>query len=147
MPRALRYLAFRPRSETEIRTYLRRAGYSAEISEQVIRKLRALNYLDDESFARNWALTRAQSRGYGPRRIEQELRTKGIGQPVIGEVIRQALEQCDELKQAQRGLAKRFRGEGFRDPRAKRRAAAFLERRGYSTQVISELLQISTDEE
>jgi SOS response regulatory protein OraA/RecX len=66
---------------------------------------------------------------------------------VIREVIRATLDQCDEKTQAKRLLSKTFRGESFRDPRALRRAAAFLQRRGYSSQVIAELLQISIEEE
>jgi regulatory protein len=113
----------------------------------VIEKLRSLNYINDESFARNWALSKAQNRGYGPRRIEQELRTKGIGQSVIREVIRETLGQYDEMTQARRLLTKRFRGENFRDRQTQRRAAAFLQRRGYSNRVISDLLRISIEEE
>ena len=113
----------------------------------MIEKLRTLNYVNDESFARNWALSRAQSHGYGPRRIEQELRNKGIVQSVIREVIRETLDQCDETTQAKRLLAKQFHSENFREPRILRRAVAFLQRRGYSSQVISDLLQISNQEE
>ena len=83
-------------------------GYPSIVSDHVIEKLRSLNYVNDESFARDWALSRAQSHGYGPRRIEQELRTKGIVQAVISEVIRETLDQCDEKTQAKRLLTKQF---------------------------------------
>jgi len=122
-------------------------GYPSIVSDHVIEKLRSLNYVNDESFARDWALSRAQSHGYGPRRIEQELKTKGIVQSVIREVIRETLDQCDETTQAKRLLAKQFHSENFREPRTLRRAVAFLQRRGYSSQVISDLLQISNQEE
>lgn len=113
----------------------------------MIEKLRSLNYVNDESFARDWALSRAQGHGYGPRRIEQELRNKGIVQSVIREVIRETLDQCDETTQARQILAKRFHSENFREPRTLRRALAFLQRRGYSSRVISDLLQIPNQEE
>ena len=122
-------------------------GYPSFVSDHVIEKLRSLNYVNDESFARDWALSRVQSHGYGPRRIEQELRNKGIVQSVIREVIRETLDQCDETTQAKRVLAKQFHSENFREPRTLRRAVAFLQRRGYSSQVISDLLQISNQEE
>ena len=113
----------------------------------MIEKLRSLNYVNDESFARDWALSRAQSHGYGPHRIEQELKTKGIVQSVIREVIRETLDQCDEKTQARRLLAKQFHSENLREPRTLRRAVAFLQRRGYSSQVIADLLRISDQEE
>ena len=112
----------------------------------MLEKLRSLNYVNDGSFARNWALTKAQSRGYGPRRIEQELRTKGIVPSLIREVIRETLDQCDEKTQAKKLLAKRFNRENIRDLKTLRRAAAFLQRRGYSNQVISDLLRCPNEE-
>jgi regulatory protein len=136
----LHYLAYRPRSEAEIRSYLLRRGYQPDVSDRVLEKLRSLNYVDDGSFARNWALAKAQSRGYGPKRIEQELRTKGIVPSVIREVIRETLDHCDEKTQAKKLLAKRFHSENFRELKTLRRAAAFLQRRGYSSEVISDLL-------
>jgi regulatory protein len=142
----LHYLAYRPRSEAEIRSYLLRRGYQADVSDRVLEKLRSLNYVDDGSFARNWALAKAQSRGYGPKRIEQELTTKGIVPSVIHEVIRETLDHCDEKTQAKKLLAKRFHSENFRDLKTLRRAAVFLQRRGYSSAVISDLLRCPNEE-
>jgi regulatory protein len=142
----LHYLAYRPRSEAEIRSYLLRRGYQADVSDRVLEKLRSLNYVDDGSFARNWALAKAQSRGYGPKRIEQELTTKGIVPSVIREVIRETLDHCDEKTQAKKLLAKRFHSENFRDLKTLRRAAVFLQRRGYSSEVISDLLRCPNEE-
>jgi regulatory protein len=146
LQQALRYLGYRPRSEAEIRTYLGRRGYLPAVSNRVLEKLRSLNYVDDESFARNWALTKAQSQGYGPRRIEQELRAKGIVPSLIREVIRETLDHCDEKTQAKRLLAKRFHSESLGDVKTLRRAVAFLQRRGYSSQVISDLLRCPNEE-
>jgi regulatory protein len=112
----------------------------------VLEKLRSLNYVDDGSFARNWALAKAQSRGYGPRRIEQELRTKGIVPSVIRQVIQETLDHCDEKTQAKKLLTKRFHSEDFRDLKTLRRAVAFLQRRGYSNEVISNLLRCPNEE-
>jgi regulatory protein len=142
----LHYLGYRPRSEAEIRSYLLRRGYPPAVSDRVLEKLRSLNYVDDGSFARNWALAKAQSRGYGPRRIEQELTTKGIVPSVIREVIQETLDHCDEKTQAKKLLAKRFHSEDFRDLKTLRRAAVFLQRRGYSSEVISDLLQCPNEE-
>ena len=147
MQRALRYLGYRPRSEAEIRGYLRRQGYLTAVGDHVIEKLRSLNYVDDQSFARDWALAKAESRGYGPSRIEQELRTKGIAPSMIREVIRETLDACDEKTQAERLLAKRFHSQDFRDLKTLRRAIAFLQRRGYSSAVISDLLRYPNEEE
>lgn len=110
-------------------------------------KLRSLNYLNDETFARDWARSSSETHGYGPKKIDQELRTKGIGQALIREVIRQTFGPGDEAEHARKLLEKRFRNTKFEDPKTLHRAAAFLERRGYSGQVILEVLKHPFEED
>ena len=100
LQRALRFLGYRPRSEAELRSFLVQRGHSAAITERTLEKLCSLNYLNDETFARNWARSRAETRGYGPKRIEQELRTKGIAQALIREVVRETFGQVDESEKS-----------------------------------------------
>ena len=110
-------------------------------------KLRALKYIDDESFARDWALARAENRGYGPIRIEQELRTKGVSQSLIREITGAIFGSGDEEKNARALLEKKFRGVDLRDPKTLRRAGAFLERRGYRSAVIFALVRRQMEED
>ena len=115
--------------------------------ENVLVKLRSFNYLNDESFARDWALSRAQNQGYGPRRIEQELRAKGIDQTTTREVLRETFEEENEESHAKRLLGRHFKGLDLKDATVMRRAAAFLQRRGYGSKVIFDLLRLSIDED
>jgi regulatory protein len=140
-------LGFRSRSETEVRRYLQQQGFSTTALEAAIRRLLSFHYLNDEVFARNWALARAQSHGYGPLKIEQELRGKGIAAPVIRDTLREIFDQVDEAAQARRLLTKRFKGERLSEIKIARRAAAFLQRRGYSSKVIFDLLRCSIEDE
>ena len=112
-----------------------------------LRRLRSWNYLDDGVFARDWALARAQNRGHGPRRIDQELRSKGVSQALIRDALREAFDQVDETTQAKRLLAKRFAAAALKDRKTSAKAAAFLQRRGYSSKVIFNLLGYSTEED
>ena len=106
-----------------------------------------MNYLNDETFARNWARSRAETRGYGPKRIEQELRTKGIDPARIRHVIRETFDQSDESARAKSLLEKRFKNRQLDDPKLLRRAVGFLQRRGYSSQVIFDLLKYPLEED
>jgi regulatory protein len=126
---------------------LAQRGYSIAIAEGMLEKLRSLNYLNDEAFARNWARSRAETRGYGPKRIEQELRTKGIGQALIREVMRETFGQIDESARAKSLLEKRFKSKQFDDPKMVRRAVGFLQRRGYSSKVIFDLLKYPLEDD
>lgn len=113
----------------------------------MIQKLQSLHYLNEEAFARSWALTRAQRRGFGPKRIEQELRHKGIGQSLVRDALRETFEQVDETERAKRLLTRYFKGGDLTEPKTLRRAAAFLQRRGYSSNVIFNLLRYSIEDD
>lgn len=124
-----------------MKNYLRRRGGTSAVVDAAIDKLRGFNFINDETFARNWAHSRAQSQGYGPRRIEQELKTKGVVESVVRAVVKEIFDQEGEEKRARNILEKKFTGENLQEPRALRRAVAFLERRGYSSNVIFTLLR------
>jgi regulatory protein len=112
----------------------------------VVKQLRAQSLLDDATFAQNWALVRFE-RGYGPKRIEQELAVKGVLRPVICEAIRKSFNQGDEEQKAKSLLEKRFKEHQLRDPRVLRRAVAFLQRRGFSLQALHRLLRNAVQED
>lgn len=143
----MRYLTHRPRSELEVKNYLRQKGCAPQVSDTVIAKLRSLNYLDDLSFAQVWARSRLESRGYGPRRVEQELRLKGIDARVIRDTMQQSLQHRSEQESARTILTKRFGSVDPKDTKAQRRAVALLQRRGFSSKVIFELLKYRIDED
>jgi regulatory protein len=144
---ALRYLSYRPRSELEIKNFLRQKGSEPEVIATVIGKLRSLNYLDDLSFAQLWARSRLESRGYGPRRVERELSQKGIDARVIRDTLQQILQQTSEQESARKILTKRFGGANLDDAKTQRRAVALLQRRGFSSKVIYDLLKYRIDED
>lgn len=129
-----------------MKNYLRRRGGTDAVVDATIEKLRGFNFINDETFARNWALSRAQSQGYGPRRIDQELKTKGVVDAVIRAVVKEIFDQEDEEKRARKILEKKFSSENFQEPRVLRRAVAFLQRRGYSSKVIFTLLRCPIDD-
>ena len=122
-------------------------GYSPTVIEQALEKLRSLNYVNDETFARNWARSRAQSRGYGPNRVEEELRAKGIAPTLLRKVVSELLTDMDETEIAKRVLEKRFKGQDLSDTKTQARAAAFLRRRGYSSKIIFDLLRYPIEED
>jgi SOS response regulatory protein OraA/RecX len=68
------------------------------------------------------------------------LRRKGVAPLLVNEIVRATFGQLDEATQASRVLTKHFKGERLNEPLVARRAAAFLQRRGYSDSVIFALL-------
>lgn len=140
LKRAFKFLSYRPRSEAEVHAKLTRLGFPQKSVETALEKLRSLNLLDDETFARGWARGRAEGRGYGPLRIERELRQKGIEKSLVSQVVRETFGQQEGKERARALLEKRFRGQDLGDRKIFNRAIAFLQRRGYRNAVIAEVL-------
>ena len=137
---ALVFLAYRPRSEKEVRDRLRRSGYGQEAIDHAISRLHEWRYLDDADFARRWVENRTAHRPRGKRLLQQELRHKGIDTETAREVIADA--DLDETGAAEALARRRLPAYAGDDPAAiRRRLAAYLARRGYSYDVIRVALE------
>ena len=103
-------------------------------------RLREAKYLNDDEFAHDWALARVENRGYGPVRINQELSAKGIDHRIVDRIINEIFTAEHEKEIAQSVLLKKFKTDELGNRRVLRRAAGYLERRGFNSHVIRELL-------
>jgi len=138
---AYRILTYRPRSIKELETKLREKEYSDCIIAAVIDHCTRLGYLDDARFAMQWAASRVRYRSLGKRRIEQELKLKGIDRLVIQQALQEAIPEQDERDAARNAAEKKLRTMTSIDPQArKRRLAGFLERKGFTPDIIWSLL-------
>jgi regulatory protein len=135
MGRAFNLLGYRARSEAELRERLRRYGYAEETVESVVDRLGELGYVDDAEFARSKAHEKA--RRYGPRRVSVELRKSGVGEDLAREVVEEEFAGRSEVEEARAAAARRYNGRGS-DAEA-RRVYGFLVRRGYSSEVCSQV--------
>jgi regulatory protein len=137
-----RSLAIRPRSRAEIENKLRDKAFPALVIETVMEHLLRLGYIDDRKFAAQWAASRARLRGYGRRRIEQELRQKGVNRETIQEALNEAVPLEDERETARKIAEKKHRTMKSAEPEArKRRLAGFLERKGFPHEIIWDILR------
>lgn len=134
-PRALNQavamLAGRPCSKGEIARRLQAGRYWDEVITLVLYKLEKERLLDDEAFSEQWA--RYRSEKYGPRRILQELRNKGIPKDMAEAAVGQ-LDEEDEQQHAVTLAAKYWRNAkaGEPEPRTRQKIITALVRRGYS---------------
>jgi SOS response regulatory protein OraA/RecX len=134
---ALKQLALRARTVEEVRRFLARRGYAGDEIATVLARLRALRYLDDADFARIWVAARARRTATGPARLARELRAKGVANTDIGAALSALAEEWDVSEAAAEAVRRKLPSlRGVPPGVARRRLAAFLERRGFSTEII-----------
>jgi regulatory protein len=144
---ALNFLAYRPRSEGEIRRKLQQGAYPQGTIEQVLERLREWRYVDDEDFARRWIENRNANRPRGERLLAQELKAKGIDSDIMAEALEEA--GIDEGAGALSLARQRARQLRDLEPAVReRRLTGFLARRGYGFDVIRATLEtLDTEDE
>lgn len=142
---ALNFLAYRPRSEGEIRRKLQQRSFHDSTIEQVLVKLRDLHYVNDEDFARRWIENRNAHRPRGARLLAQELKSKGIQPDIMAEALGEA--GLDEAADALALARQRSRQLHDLDQQVReRRLTGFLARRGYGFDVIRATLEALREE-
>lgn len=135
--KSLHFLSFRARSEQEINRYLQKKGADEQTIAAVIDRLRQQKYLDDADFARQWVENRTRSKPKGKRALRHELRQKGLSDAAI----EHATSEIDESELAWRAAQKAlYRWKSQDDSVRHRKISAFLARRGFSYDVISDTI-------
>jgi regulatory protein len=136
---ALRLVAHRARTELELRRRLARNGFSAAAIDATIERMREWNYLDDVDFARRWVESREGHRPRAASMIKRELIGKGVDSETAEQVVADA--DIDEFKIAL-DLGRKWAGRlTSEDPEtARRRLAAYLQRRGFAWDIVRRVL-------
>ena len=146
LDKAVAMLAARICSKGEIRGKLHHVGYSDQTIEMVLLKLEKNNLLNDQEFASAWAAYRSGKR-YGPGKIRQELRTKGIASEDTDIVLNQIPEEIlfeNAVSLARKSLRSTKETE---DPRKiRQRVTAMLVRRGYSWDLSRQAFELAFQE-
>ena len=139
---ALKFLSARPRSVSEMVKKLKSKKYAASVIETTVEFLKQRGFLDDEKFAKLFANSLVDSRPAGARKLRFDLKQKGVPESVI-ESTMAGLKDYDEVRMARELVLKRFRlMTGVSEETKKRRVFGFLQRRGFSSDVIFKALKI-----
>lgn len=140
---AVRMLELRDRSAQEIGKKLTDAGYSQQVTAQVLARLQEAGYQDDARTARQ--LVARLGKKYGAIRLRQELRRIGIAEELMLEVLD---EQPDDSQlDSAIALARKSIRSRETDPQAiYRRAYGALARRGYPPSIVHAALKAALAE-
>ena len=138
LDRAGRALATRDMTEQEISRKLLSAGYPEEAVARVMEVLTRYDFVSDERYAERFVSGR--STRYGRGRIYQELRRKGVSEEKAREAL-EGLPEEDERETARKQAEKICSRKDLSDPDERRKAAAALARRGFSWDIVSEVIR------
>ena len=104
---AVRTLARRSLTVTELRERLvRRAARSPDVN-AVIGRLRKANYLDDARLAESYAHFRRDYEGLGRQRVLRELSRRGVDKTVAREAVAESYTESDEPELIRRFLERK----------------------------------------
>jgi regulatory protein len=141
--RSIRYLATRPRTVQEIRRKLKQKETPDNAIEIVIARLEDHGYVNDAEFARLWIRNRSEFSPRGPMSLRSELRSKGVSQAIIDEVLTD-LGTTELAMQAARQKVSSLRGlDQFT---FRKKLSSFLGRRGFKYDTIREVIDVLIDE-
>ena len=137
--RALKSIAVRERTRSEVVAFLERRGYAPDVIAAVVDALGEEGLVDDAGYAQRFAEDRRLIDRWGSERIARDLIRRGI-EP---ELVAQALaghERDDELAVAVELLDRRF-PLPFDGDRDRDKAWRMLVRRGYEPELAYEALR------
>ncbi|PIE51560.1 hypothetical protein CSA37_11165 [Candidatus Fermentibacteria bacterium] len=129
------YLAAAERSTGQLHKRLVAKGYSSDTASQTVKWAEEYGYVDDMRFSS----LLAGSRVLGRAGMKRELLRKGVSPQVVEQVLAD-FSDSDRIDELVRTVVSRYGSLEDRE-RARRRAAGWLSRRGFSSEVIFRVLQ------
>lgn len=137
--KSLKYLNYKQRTVKEIKRYLLNENFSNEDVDYTLKKLIEKEFVNDELYAERFIKQRIDFNPKGKKLLKFELQQKGVSEAIIN----QSLENIDfelEYSLACNLLEKKQLLTKGNDKDKQRRIANFLERRGFSYDVIIRIL-------
>jgi regulatory protein len=135
---AVRYIGYRPRSESEVRQRLHRHGFDSECTEKTIGRLKEQGLVDDSEFARFWIENREAFSPRSRKLTSLELRRKGLDNETIKRTV-SGVDDSDSAYRAATSKASRLTSDDYNSFR--KRLGEHLIRRGFGYDVIKETVE------
>jgi regulatory protein len=141
---AIKALGRRMRSEAELRRLMKMRVEPGPVGESasaaVLVRLKEHGYLNDQAFAETYARLRQENEKFGQRRVQQDLKQKGVADALISETLEARYGQTDEEALARAHLERKR----LHKPENEKETARIMRRlvgAGFSTGVIYKVLR------
>lgn len=149
LQKAYRLLSLRAHSVHEIEKKLLGKGFSAAVIKEALEKLHELKYLDDSSFAFQWAHNLAINKLCGNRKIIASLKEKGIAAPLIDKAMEEIRQEIPEEEAINLLIKKKITGKkiNLHDFKEKKRIFQNLLGKGFPAgMILNKLGKIPEDD-
>ncbi len=137
--KALRFIAYKPRTTYEVIKKLKENGLQEDVIAIVIERLTEKKYVDDLQYAKNWVENRNVNKPRSRKLVKWELKNKNISEEIISEVTGEMLPEEKLAILAAEKYARRL--SGFEEDIFTRRLSGYLIRRGFSYSTVYSTVQ------
>lgn len=137
---ARQYCASQERSGLEVLTFLQKKGCPPGADLEILHLLQADNYQHEQRFAAAFARDKLKLNGWGPLKIRQALRMKGVPEEYVATALA-SLEADDRAAKVLDLLKQKLRQLKPEDPQHWPKAVRYLLGRGFSYDEIQQARQ------
>ncbi len=138
----LKFTTLRPRSEKEIKDYLKRKKVHESLNTELFSRLNRLDLVDDFKFAKWWVNQRVEFKKKSIKDISFELKQKGVDSRTIKNILDDS--GIDEIKIVKEILEKKkYKWERYDNETKKQKITQYLLGKGFSWGIISKVVDIS----
>jgi regulatory protein len=138
---ALRMLARRELSESQVRARLTRQQFDAEEIAAVLARLRHERALDDGRTARACARTELHVRHRGRLRVLRRVEALGIARAVARAAVDEVFAEVDERALLEQALDRRLKGAALENRAAQGRTYRYLLAQGFEPEAVATALR------
>ena len=137
------YCAYQERSQQEVRDKLYEWGLYPNMVENVIIRLIAGNFLNEERFANAYTRGKFNQKGWGKNKIKQGLKFKKVSDPLIKKAL-QSINGDDYLQMLHKVIEKKSALLSEKEPYKRRyKLQQYALSRGYENDLIADVLKNS----
>ena len=126
-------------SSSELVSKLTEKGYDKKTAEKVKAELETLGYIDDKAYGELF-LEHCLSKGWGRRKIEYEMKQKGLSSDLICECI-ESIDKDEMEEKMKETILARFKGENLSDIKIRQKITRYFASRGYDFNIIEKAIR------
>lgn len=144
------YCAFQERTHIEVKTKLAGMGIGWSAANELVSKLIEEGFLNEERFARAFVGGKFRMKGWGKKKIEAELKKRGVSGYSIQKAIREEIDISDYENTLLKLMMKKWasiNGQGITNYVKQAKIRQYFLSRGYEHAVISKIMKLIMEKE